>query len=126
MATVLHRTTKRLLRSVNTPDYSVDDWIVNPDLSAVAGQPARYWAITGDVVSLMDQAARDQVDADVAQAATDADRTAEKARLTTERVLRAFALVVMDEINLLRAQHGLADRTASRLLNAITAKVDTI
>lgn len=42
-------------------------WVYDPDLSAVTGQPSKYWIITGDVVSLMNQAARDAVD--VAEAA---------------------------------------------------------
>lgn len=63
MTDVVHRITKEYRRSVHTPDYSLADWIHNPDLSAVVGQPAKYWLITGDVISLMDQAARDAVDA---------------------------------------------------------------
>lgn len=63
MADVLHRTTKEYKRSVNEPDYPLIDWIHNPDLSAVAGFPSKYWVIAGDVVTLMDQAARDAVDA---------------------------------------------------------------
>lgn len=62
MAAVLNRATKEYLKSVNTPDYGVD-WIINPDLSAVVGHPSKYWVITGDVVTLMDLAARDAVDA---------------------------------------------------------------
>lgn len=39
------------------------------------------------------------------------------------RLLRAFAEVVKDEINILRAQHGLADRTLAQLRTAIRNKV---
>jgi hypothetical protein len=63
MAAVLNRTTKQLLSSVNTPDYSTTDWIINPNLSGVMGVPVEYWKITGDVVSEMDQAEKDAVDA---------------------------------------------------------------
>ena len=49
---VLHRTTKELRRSVNEPDYQLEDWIHGPDLSAVAGYDSRYWVISGDTVSL--------------------------------------------------------------------------
>lgn len=62
MAAVLNRTTKEFIRFANTPDYSTTDWIINPDLSAVVGFASKYWTITGDVVTLMDQAARDAVD----------------------------------------------------------------
>lgn len=50
MADVLNRTTRELLRSVNTPDYPAADWIANPDLSAVAGLPAWQWVIEGDAI----------------------------------------------------------------------------
>lgn len=63
MANVLNRTTKQFLTSVNTPDYSEADWIVNPDLAAVAGFSTKYWDIQGDVVTLMDDAARTTADA---------------------------------------------------------------
>lgn len=56
MSDVLHRTTKQLLKSVNTPDYPVADWIRNPDLSSVSSVDVRYWKITGDVVSEMSAA----------------------------------------------------------------------
>ena len=39
------------------------------------------------------------------------------------RLLRAFAEVVKDEINILRGQHGLADRTLAQLRTAIKNKV---
>lgn len=41
-----------------------------------------------------------------------------------EKLLRAVALVTMDEINTLRSQHGLAARTAAQLKAAIRAKLD--
>lgn len=62
MATVLNRTTKQLLRSVNTPDYPAVNWIANPDLSAVNGVPVEYWKVVGDVVSEMTQPEKDVVD----------------------------------------------------------------
>jgi len=63
-ANVLHRTTKRYLRSVNTPDFPVAEWIINPDLSAVQGLHPRYWKIVGDTVTPMPQAERDVVNND--------------------------------------------------------------
>jgi|GEM_PF-2886537 hypothetical protein len=97
MATVLNRTTKALLVSVNTVDYPTIDWIIEPDLSAVAGFASKYWTITGDTVSLLDQAGRNAVDAAILSAQRDAIAAAMNA---TEDYARAFALVVLDEINL--------------------------
>lgn len=96
MANVLNRVTREFLHSVHEPDYPVQDWIHNPDLAAVAGSPAKYWVITGDTVSLMDQAARGAVDA----AELEARRDEEAAQLVNlEGVLRAFMLIVVDEFN---------------------------
>jgi len=41
-------------------------------------------------------------------------------------LIEAVALVVMDEINILRAQHSLPDRTASQIVTAIESKMTTI
>jgi hypothetical protein len=63
MANVLNRTSLIYLMSVNTPDFPVGDWVINPDLSPVSGVPAKYWKLTGDVLSEMSQAEKDAVDA---------------------------------------------------------------
>jgi hypothetical protein len=65
MANVLNRTTKEYFESVNTPDFPSVDWLINPDLSQVAGLPIKYWKISGDSVVAMsgaEQAAVDAVD----------------------------------------------------------------
>jgi hypothetical protein len=51
MASVLNRVTLDYLASVNTADYPVVDWIINPNMSAVIDTPKRYWLVVGDVVS---------------------------------------------------------------------------
>ena len=96
MANVLHRTTKDYLISVNTPDFSVVDWIIDPDVSAVAGFPTRYWIITGDVVTLMDQAARDSVDAAIAQSAADVASSAADTAVggSNEETWQAFREII--------------------------------
>ena len=96
MANVLNRTTKQYITSVNTPDYPVVDWIIEPDLSAVVGFPSIYWTITGDTVSLMSQAERDAIDAALLAAARDAIAAAMD---QVEDYTRAFALVCLDEFN---------------------------
>jgi hypothetical protein len=52
MGTVLHRVTLELLESVNTPDFNPGLYLVNPDLSAVIGQPKKYWKVVGSNVVL--------------------------------------------------------------------------
>jgi len=48
MTTVLNRTSKEVLTSVNTPEYPVQEWIHDPDLSAVDGVDVGWWVIEGD------------------------------------------------------------------------------
>ena len=124
MANYLHRTTKQYLTSTSPASLPEPEanYIEDPDLSPVAGFPSIYWIITGDIVSLMDQAARDAVDAANLIASRDAladelDRA--------ETFMRAFALIVMDELNILRGQHGLADRTPAQLKTALRNRLDT-
>jgi hypothetical protein len=65
MGDVLHRQTKELRRSVNTPDYDVAEWLVNPDLSPVAGVPQSRWIVDGNAVrppNSIEAAAFDAVD----------------------------------------------------------------
>lgn len=100
-------------------------WIWRPDVSAVGAFLSKYWIITGDVVTLMDQAARDAVDAQEEADFVASDRVLAKGRYD-DRDLKALALIVLDEINILRAQHGLNPRTQAQLKSAHSAKVDTI
>lgn len=85
MADVLNRTTKQYLKSVNTPDFPVIDWIINPDLSGVLPQEpqSKYWNIAGDVVTEMTPAEKAAVDAAEVAAAVSANRAAAISALTT-------------------------------------------
>lgn len=44
-------------------------------------------------------------------------------RVPSKRVLKAFALVVLDEVNILRSAAGLAERTPEQIVSAIKAKL---
>lgn len=118
-----HRTTFQVLNSIaeaNLPE-PVGNYVEEPNLSAVQSFARKYWQLIGDVFSVVDQATRDAIDAaDLAASrdsiADDIDRV--------ESYSRAFALVVLDEINLLRAEHALAPRTAAQLKTAVRNKLD--
>ncbi len=97
MANVLNRSTREYLVSVNTADYPSLSWIINPDLSSVAGQPTKYWKIAGDVVSLM--TAGEQATADAAIQSASRDLVAAEMD-QVEDVVRALTLTILDEINL--------------------------
>jgi hypothetical protein len=62
MANVIHKTSLQYLESVNTPEFPIDDWIINPDLSGLEGIAKRYWKVVGDNVVEMDQSEKDVVD----------------------------------------------------------------
>ena len=120
----LHRTDKTVLGSVASADLpeSIANYIEEPDLSAVTGQPAKYWIVTGDVVLLADLATRDAIDA--------AELSDQRDEFTndidrTDTFLRAFALVVLDEFNSLREKHGLSLRSVAQLKAAVRNKADT-
>lgn len=50
---VLNRTTKEYLVGVDASVYSSSTWIINPNVTALASVPVKYWKITGDAVSEM-------------------------------------------------------------------------
>ena len=50
MGNVLNRTTKEYRESVNTPDFPVEDWLHNPDLSSVDGVDRDWWVVDGSSV----------------------------------------------------------------------------
>lgn len=97
MATVLNRTTKQYLESVNTPDYPAAQWIHNPNLSAVQGWPSKYWTISGDNVLLMSEGERNNIDA--IELSNSRDRTSNRMD-DIEDIVRALGLSVIDLTNI--------------------------
>jgi len=124
VASVLNRTTKEFRASANTPDFPVADWIINPDLAAVAGQPIKYWIITGDVVSLASAGEQATIDAAEAAATEAAEKDAAKTQVDVERVVRALVEMLPGEFNILRTEHAFADRTVAQLNAALKANID--
>jgi len=62
MASAIQKSTMIYRESVNTPDFDNDEWILNPDLSAVTGVPRKYWKLVGDEITEMSDAEKDAVD----------------------------------------------------------------
>jgi hypothetical protein len=111
--------TRALLRSMS---IMPDPWIVcsREDLEVWEAIPTRYRKWVVDHIEEMDAA--EKVAAD--EAALTAVRDAAVAQLDhAEDLLRAVVLVLRDEINLLRAQHGLPARTVAQLRAAVRAKL---
>ena len=93
------------------------EWIYNPDMSAVEGMPTKYWLINGDVVSEMSQGEKDTVDVAVLDSQRDAAVNAAIDNL--EGDLRQLVKLMISEINILRSQHGLPDRTTAQFKTQI-------
>lgn len=118
----IHRTTKQILVSVplrKLPEAE-GNYIQDPDLPR--GVPPKYLTISGDVVTEMTQQQKDAVDAAELEAAR--DNVAAQLE-QQEDLLRAFALVVLDEINILRgaAIPPLSARTIQQLKTAMRNKL---
>jgi hypothetical protein len=118
-----------VIPSANTPDYSArTDVLVNPDLSSVAGLAEKYWKVVGSAVDPMTAQEQSDVDAAEAAAADAAMRTGAKAAYDGQTVdgqkLRALVEVLLREVNILRQQHSLADRTLAQAKAAIQQAID--
>lgn len=124
MANVIHRTTLQFLQSVNTPDYPEPTWKHNPDMSQVAGLAERYWKWDSGTERPISQTAGEKTATDAAILAAAKDgAVAPLAASDVPDLLRALALVVMDEVNILRAQHSLPARTVAQLQTALKNKM---
>lgn len=110
MATFLHRTTKRIEPDNGTGDLG-PSYIRNPDLSAVVGEPVKYWIIEGDTIRAATAGERLTIDLQITQAEADAaialltaQRNAAIAAIGAVReealiAIRAMAEVIRQEFN---------------------------
>tara|TARA_R110002126_G_scaffold291760_1_gene457020 strand:- start:5644 stop:6090 length:447 start_codon:yes stop_codon:yes gene_type:complete len=98
MANVINRTTLRYLTSVNSPSYPAPDWVVNPDMRAVAGVSPRYWKWDSGSGRPIPMTASEQTAFDAA--AVEATRDEVAAQIdSTEDILRAVMGAVISELN---------------------------
>ncbi len=107
-------------------------FVAGSDLKALTFRPDDLELDVPDVTQpALDAAFADYTANQAARDATfvqaEADEETQRVKDTFDdaerRLLRAFAEVVKDEINILRGQHGLADRTLAQLRTAIKNKV---
>ena len=119
MGAYLHRATKQYFQSTSPaslPEPLVN-YISNPDMSAVKGVPSKYWVITDDAVTEMSQAEKDAVDATELIERRDSAVTGMIENL--EGDLRQLVRLIISELNILRSQHGLPDRTMAQFKQQI-------
>ena len=114
MGAYLHRTTKQYFQSTSPASLpeALVNYIDNPDMSAVEGVSSKYWIVTGDIVTEMSQVEKDTIDAATLTAKREA---AVNAMIDNfEGNSRQLVKLMISEINILRSQHGLSDRTMAQ------------
>lgn len=104
MPNYLHRTTKQYSRSVSPVDLvePAANYIQDPDISAVEGQPNKYWVITGDVVTLASAGEQTAIDAALDAAGIQNEKDSATSQTDTNRLLLGFMETMVGEINILR------------------------
>jgi hypothetical protein len=106
VANVLHKTRSPAdyRESVNTPDFPVLDWFLNPDISAVSSLARKYWRPGTNPVEPMDATEQATVDANEAAAVRATAKAAADAAVNGNDGynLRAIAKMAIDEVNDLR------------------------
>jgi hypothetical protein len=117
MATVVNRTTAKVIYSVNTPDYPPAEWLINPDLSALSNVPQKYWKVASD--SVVEMTAQEKSAVDAALLAARRDQIEAK---TTDEAFKAVLAALVKVVNL-RLPVG-SKITASELRTAIRAEIE--
>lgn len=131
---------KEILPSAHTPEWSgVANILINPqfpDLGSNFATPAdeaRYWLArikylkrVANAVVEMAQAERDIIDQWEAAQQAQREEEAKDFTISFDKLLKAFALVILDEVNVLRNKAGLNERTVVQLKNAVKAKYESL
>lgn len=95
MSDVVNRTTVQYLKSVHTPNFPDADWIINPDLSALASVPQKYWKISGDTVLEMNTTEKETVDDTALAASVSAKETDLKGRFVHPDLISELGLTAV-------------------------------
>jgi hypothetical protein len=131
MSSVYNRTTKDYRLSVNTPDFSVADWIINPDMSAVEGVNKKYHKVVGDNITEMTQAEKDSVDAVDEDARRSSIKSqameiidAEPANHIMGMVLDKFAVVIKRELRNIKSNSPRTEKSMSELRQEVRDAIE--
>ena len=112
MPLYIHRTTFQRFPSTSPASLQEPEanYVQDPDESAIQGQPSKYWILTGDIFTLMDQAARDAVDE--AQDIARKDNLADQ--IDTDALLRAVSITNLELFNQERLARGASEITPAQ------------
>ena len=114
---------------ISTSSYKIeptDEIFRQAEIIITSGATSFMWTVGGLSVAGDLQAILDGREAELWVAAQAGGRTVDLYELALKRVLKAFALVILDELNILRTRAGLAIRTAGMIDDAIKAKLKVI
>jgi hypothetical protein len=103
MANVFNRTTMQYEKSVNTPDYPVEDWIINPTF--VPDCEAKYMVVDGDNIREMTPEEKAAVDyVEPAPELTAEELIAKAAEVRKQNIKNEIELTysLTDEIGIIR------------------------
>ncbi len=113
--------------SAHTPDWiGVANILISPQFPSGWQTKIKYLKRAANAVVEMAQAEKDIIDQWEAEQQAQKEEEAKDLTISFDRLLKAFALVVLDEINLLRTKAGLAERTIEQLKNAVKVKYESL
>ena len=115
---------KKYIQSVDIAPYSDPKNIIDPDLSLLIGVDKKYWKCENGGVVEMTQGEKDALDLAEINADIQSNRTSSK-NYFNETQARALIEILISEINILRSNDGLSDRTIQQLKTAIDNKIDS-
>ena len=112
MPLFVHRTTFQELPSTSPASLSepIGNYVQDPNMSAVTGRPKKYWSLTGDIFSMVDQVARDAID--LAEDEARKDSLADE--IDTNELLKAIAQTNLDLFNQERLARGASEITPAQ------------
>lgn len=139
MADFIHRTTLALHLSMDPSDLpeAVGNYLVNPDMTAVgtgAGNGFhatvlhQYWKLDepGNAVLEMMLPEKLAVNAAIDAAALEADKEATRNEYTDRRIWKAIGGILLDEINLIRREIGMTERTVEQFHTAVLNRINSV
>ena len=116
------------IESAHTPTYEGrTDVIINP--LSIPSALRKYWKHDTGAIVEMDSTEKSTIDTEESDATDLSIRNAAKDPMdnldSNGLVLRALADTIRDEINILRANHALSDRTLAQLKTSIKNRIDS-
>lgn len=119
----LHIPTMRLSFSVREDKlpHPVGEYLKNPDLLAVKGVERYYWKVENNSLMAMSPTERAAIDV---QRTTEALDEKVEEYLTGREVTKAFALLLIDEINILREAASMQPRTMQQFVQAMKQRIN--